>query len=522
MTHKNSCKCTPTDLEEVENWEIKDCLKKVKEGKARGPDELVGEQIKRGGTELWNWIIQLIKGVFRHAVTLDITNQTWIKPIVKDKRGNLEDSNNYRGISLISVWTKLVDSIILNKINSKFKTTGNQFGFKKGLSTKMAVQVVVEMADIYCKKGGSMYCGFVDIKKAFDRLDNEKIWEKMTEIGMGWNIIKMVKTQYENQVKKVIWEHGVSKPFSVNIGIRQGSPLSPMLFTMVIDEVIEKISKMKVGCKIKGKILNIIVYADDIVVLGPTKHAVESILKVLVEELKKKGLELNTEKTVLMGINKTGNKREGRNINIAGKTIKWVDDYKFLGVWINKELKWEKQLKEVGSKLNKLGNMILHQVGNVVGSEDKSYLLETCAFDLYGIEFCVENKIKQFKDVEKSYHWLVKRSIGYSKFASNHIACMDSGLMTWENMIHWKRCILWDSIRKSENEIIKLVFGNSKWETMLGKQIRMMFLKYGKEIKTAKEFKSKLKLITEGIGTLKRLDEMERESETEDEMEEVE
>jgi hypothetical protein len=376
----------------------------LKEAKARGPDEIVAEQIKWGGTKLWEWVIKLIKGVIHHGVVLDNTLESWVKPIVKDKKGSVEDSNHYSGILVISVWAKLIDSLILKKINDIYETSENQFGFKKRLSTKMAVQAMVEIGNIYCRKGGSLFCGFVDVSKAFDKLDYEKIWEKMENIKVGDNLIRMLKEQYKKQINKVVWEGEESRVFKVGVGVRQGSPLSPILFAMVLDDVVDKIRGLDSGCTIKGKTINILVFADDIVILGPTRHAICKIFAVLSKELQERGLEVNKGKTVAMEINRNVRRREWKEVLIEGEKIEWVREYKFLGVLLQANFEWEKQMRRVGTKMNKLGNMILKQVGNIVQKDDRCFLLETCAFDLYGVEFCEKVGKKIYKDTGKSYH----------------------------------------------------------------------------------------------------------------------
>ena len=248
-----------------------------------------------------------MKGVIQHGCVLESTLESWVKPIVKDKRGNREDSNNYRGISLVNVWAKIMDNLILGKINGHYQTDECQFGFKKKLSSKMAVQVLVEMGHNYCKLGGNLICGFVDITKAFDRLQYKVVWDKLKKIGIGENIVRILREQYLKQYRRVIWGELKSEFFMVDRGVRQGSPLSPILFALVMDDVVQKIKALKVGCVLKGKIVNIIVYADDIVVFGPTRHAITEILRVLSKELHEKGLEVNLEKNC-----SNGNKYRGK------------------------------------------------------------------------------------------------------------------------------------------------------------------------------------------------------------------
>jgi len=204
----------------IDKWEIIGVLKKIKLGKARGPDGLAGEQIKWGGAKLWDWVVKLVKGVIQHGCVLDNTLESWVKPILKDKKGNSQDSNNYRGVALSSAWAKIIDNVILLKINRQYKVDGCQFGFKKGLSSKMAIQVLVELGNRYCKLGGSLVCGFVDLTKAFDRLEYGVIWEKLKRIGMGKNLIRIIEEQYRRQYMKVVWGDLMSDSFKVDRGVR--------------------------------------------------------------------------------------------------------------------------------------------------------------------------------------------------------------------------------------------------------------------------------------------------------------
>jgi hypothetical protein len=494
----------------VELAEVKDFLKGLKVGKARGPDGISGEQIKWGGLVLWNWVSRLVKGCFSHGVVLEETLESWILPIVKDKKGNTEDSNNYRGISISSVWSKIFDGLILKKLQEKHETNNCQFGFKKGVSTSMAVQTVVELGKIYCEKGGSMFGAFVDVTKAFDKLEYSNIWNRLQKINVGKNICKMVRETYLRQVKRVCWEGELSDGFTVGKGVRQGSPLSPFLFAIVLDEIAEAVQGLNEGCEVKGQKINIIIYADDIVVLGPTRHAIKKILKVLVGQLKVKGLDLNKDKTVVMHFRNGRGYAEEEPLRVEGNEFKWVSEVKYLGVCLQCNLRWDKHVKMVGNKMNKLGNMILQQVGKVVGQKERIYLLNVCAFDLYGIEFCREVEKKVSGDVGKSYHWLIKRCLGYSKYYGNHCACAESGLLTWELQRIWKEYILWEKISNSSNEIMKVLFDKNKWETDLGISVLKNSMMYGREVRSAKELKENMLLFIEAMAVLK---EMEREAE---------
>jgi hypothetical protein len=441
--------------------------------------------------------------VFSHAVVLNATLESWVKPLVKDKKGNMEASDNYRGITLSSIWAKIVDKLLLKKIEEVAKTSDYQFGFKKGVSTKIATKVLVEVGKHFIKKGGSLFCVFIDIRKAFDRLRYDAIWEKLEKIEVGKNVVSMIVEQYRHQSRKVVWGEDKSKDFKVGMGVRQGSPLSPMLFALVLDEVIDEIQRLRVGCIMRGIKCNILVYADDIVILGPSQHAVQEIVNVLARCLEGKGLEINIGKTVAMEIKEGRKRSEAKEIKINGQSIKWVTEFKFLGTWIQHDLKWDAQLRMVHTKMNKLGNTVLHQFGRLVQDLEKVKLLETCAFDLYGVEFCSGVGTKRWNDIGRSYHWLIKRALSKNKRSSNHEACAEGKGLTWELVTKWRKVLLWENLGKSENKLVKKLFGKRQWKGEYGNEIREILMDYGKDCMTARDLKKRMKLYVEAVAAIK-------------------
>lgn len=240
--------------------------------------------------------------------------------------------------------------------------------------------------------------------------------------------------------------------------------------------------------------------------MGPTRFAIFKILNVLTNELGRRGLKVNKEKTVAMEFKKGKADNKKTSIWIGESEIKWVSEVRYLGVYLQCDQKWEKHTRMVGSKINKLGNMILQQVGKFVEQKDRVYLLDCCAFDAFGMEFCRQVGKKFFNDVGKSYHWLIKRSLGYNKFVGNHMVCSESGLLTWELKCAWKEFILWEKICDSDNEIMKVLFGDKKWETDVGKNVRETLMQYGKEVKNVKQLKENMMMFVDAMAVLKELE----------------
>ena len=86
-------------------------------------------------------------------------------------------------------------------------------------------------------KGKKLFCCFVDFKKAFDMVPRDNLWRRMQKLQVPDDFMHMVSRIYEKVVCRVRMQEGFSEFFSSTIGVKQGCPLSPTLFGLLIDEL---------------------------------------------------------------------------------------------------------------------------------------------------------------------------------------------------------------------------------------------------------------------------------------------
>ena len=91
-------------------------------------------------------------------------------PVIKDKAGKISSKDNYRPIALASVISKLVEVIMLDRIEMCMNTNPNQFGFKRKHGTDQCIYVLKEIIDLYRRLNGSVFVCFLDASKTFDRI----------------------------------------------------------------------------------------------------------------------------------------------------------------------------------------------------------------------------------------------------------------------------------------------------------------------------------------------------------------
>ena len=153
----------------------------------------------------------------------------------KNKLDNNCNSDNYRRIALTSCMNKVLDWVILLKYANCLKTSNLQFAYKERHSTAMCTLALKEVAKYYTSRRGRVYCCLLDATKAFDRVRFDKLFEILIERNVPACIIRILIDMYTRQTVRTIWEGCVSDEFSANNGVRHGGVLSPVLFTLSID-----------------------------------------------------------------------------------------------------------------------------------------------------------------------------------------------------------------------------------------------------------------------------------------------
>ena len=127
-----------------------------------------------------------------------------------------------------------------------------------------------------------VFCSFVDFSKAFDRVNYWKLFNKLLDDNVAYEVVKLLSCWYSNQSVSVRWQNTQSESFGIQNGTRQGSVLSPFLFTRNIREVLSGIINSNIGCSIGGYMVNILAYADDLVLLAPSWRALQQVSNCLI------------------------------------------------------------------------------------------------------------------------------------------------------------------------------------------------------------------------------------------------
>lgn len=308
--------------------EIHKAIKTQKNDKAPGPDQINNESLLSCN----NYIAPLLTCIFNDIVNTEIIPTQWTTStiILLHKKGDKTNINNYRPISLMSNIYKIFAKIILARITRTLDENQprEQAGFRAGYSTLDHIHTVRQIIEKNKEFNVPFYCCFIDYNKAFDSIEHENIWYCLKNQGVDQKYIRIIKNVYINSTAKIKLEKE-GKEIKINRGVRQGDPLSPKLFTAVLEGIFRELSWDHYGLNINGERLSHLRFADDIVLFAETKEHLQNMIIDLERESQKVGLTMNASKT------KALTNATEEPIIINGIPIEYVKEYTYLGQQIS-------------------------------------------------------------------------------------------------------------------------------------------------------------------------------------------
>ncbi|KAI7946037.1 hypothetical protein MJO29_012425 [Puccinia striiformis f. sp. tritici] len=154
---------------------------------------------------------------------------------------------NTRGITLSCTEGKFLLTILARDVSSKLESEGfftdAQAGFRCGQEAMAHVITLNEISKRRRNSGMDTYVIYIDFKKAFDRVPHEGLWAKLLQIGIHPDLVQIIRKGYDNSTIQCRLGEDLSEPFTQKIGTRQGCPLSPLLFIIFVNDILEKVTK---------------------------------------------------------------------------------------------------------------------------------------------------------------------------------------------------------------------------------------------------------------------------------------
>jgi hypothetical protein len=347
-------------LQPVTNIEIQCFIKQLKNKKSSGFDELSDCLMKHCSHEISEILTYLINKSFETGIFPEALKVAIIKPLYK--KGDHKDLNNYRPVSLLSVFSKIFEHAFLSRmlpfleecnILSKY-----QHGFRKAFCTETAIFELIDSLLQSIDQKVKTIGLFLDLSKAFDMVDPETLLHKLYMYGIRGPALNWLRSFLIGRKQKVnisVNTNGkqvnyYSKTEELKYGIGQGTKLGPILFLLYINDL---------PLAILSECCSPVVYADDSVCKVTAKDTTTLEQKVQVIFSKAKSwlddneLVLNVNKTEIIQFQNIRSKDEKIDcINIENVNISLTNTVKFLGVFIDDELRFNHHVSFICKKLS--------------------------------------------------------------------------------------------------------------------------------------------------------------------------
>ena len=324
-----------------------------------------------------------------------------------------------------SIIAKLIDLLIIQSHEKNLVTSDMQFGFKQKSSTVQCTFVVNEIVNYYVSNDSNVYATFLDASKAFDRVQYECLFEILLERKFCALVARLLAFIYIKQMCRIKWANSISESFTAQNGVKQGGVLSPLLFNIYIDILLQRLKHTGIGCHIGTMFMGCIAYADDIVLLSPSLSSVNEMLAICDTYSKDFNITFNASKSKIVVFGKNSS---NVNVKFQGSIITQTDKEKHVGNLIGTGPGLEMCI--IQSACNDLYgkvNLLFRQLGNTKCSILYQLFNNFC-MSFYGCQLWNFSSDKLLEPVFTSWRKCVHRIYKLSNMTQCnlvHLICQD-------------------------------------------------------------------------------------------------
>ena len=430
----SDCDCSSYSIT-LEN--VLDASFRMKKGKTADNHKISAEHFFNAPLPLFDRLQTLFNKMLLHGHVPNQFQCGTIIPIVKDRHGDQGDMHNYRGITIAPIISKVFEYVLQTLFQPFLSTSHFQFGFKKKTSTSHAIYCLRETIDYYTTHGSNVYCSFLDASKAFDRLVHAGLFLKLLQRRIPIIFLDVIISWYANLRCRVRWGDTMSEWFDIKAGVRQGGILSPVFYCLYVDDLVDILSSMGIGCHLKNVFLSILLYADDMALLAPSLNGLQQLLAATEEYCKKWDILLNAKKTKNISF---GKQQPLAKLQLDGRDIDWVDSWSYLGVSIQSHVKFNCDISGKVKSFYRSANGILRIEGRSNETVMMQLLEAHCLPILtYAIDVIHVANRDERRRLRVAYNSIYRKTFNYRPWES--VTALQHALHrpTWEELLNSRR-----------------------------------------------------------------------------------
>ena len=366
MVDNQVSNCDNSEVSKITADVVKEAANHLKKNKTDPIFKLTSDCLANGPSILFEHLATIFRSWLIHGHVTEMLLLSTLVPIIKDKMGNLCSSDNYRSIAISSLILKIFDWVIILLYGDKLSFDDLQFGYQQRCSTNMCTWTAIETIDHFTRNSSDVYVCVMDMKKAFDTVQHSVLFTKLLERGIPPTYVRLLMVMYSRQSANVRWSNECSKQFPITNGVKQGAVLSAILFCVYIDDLFSVLRRKRNGCWIDDNFYGMLGYADDIMLISPTRDGLQEMIDTSASFMESHNLSFSTNpdprkcKTKCMAFLKKD--REIAPLQMNGNDLPWVSSAKHLGTKVENKIKgMTKDLMEKRAQFINRNNELLQE-----------------------------------------------------------------------------------------------------------------------------------------------------------------
>ena len=313
----------------------------------------------------------------------------------------------------------------------------------------------------YIHRGSAVFGCFLDASKAFDLVNHEVLFQKLIDRGLPLPVVRFLSSWYRDQQMCVRWGHSLSKSFRVSNGVRQGSVLSPVLFSVYVDSLLDSLEESSVGCYWGHQFAGALCYADDLVLLAPTASALRQMLSICDSYANSHGLVFNANKTQLICFHSRHAECPLPVIYFNNLELQYQKQVSHLGHILTYNLDDRQDVIRAIKDLHRKANCVLYKF-SAADPFIKSYLLKSYCLSLYGCSLWSLSS-PSIKLIEIALNKLLRRVWNLPCQSHSGIVHCTARISHVSNFIFDRFCVLLSRSLSSPSGLVKSIFLHSSY-----------------------------------------------------------